>query len=74
MPSVTQDPAPPPSPQPAVPPAQRIPATDHFPTGPAVGERFPDFTLHDQHNGHVNLEAARAGRRALLVFERSARW
>ena len=57
-----------------VPPAQRMPATDDFPTGPAVGERFPDFTLRDQHNEAVRLETARAGRRALLVFQRSARW
>jgi hypothetical protein len=71
---VTQDLDPAPSSVPAVPPAQRVPASEDFPTGPAVGERFPDFTLHDQHNEHVNLEAARAGRRALLVFERSARW
>jgi hypothetical protein len=57
-----------------LPPAQRIPATDDFPTGPAVGEPFPDFTLHDQHNEHVNLSEARAGRRALIVLQRSARW
>lgn len=58
----------------SVPPAQRMPVTDVFPTGPEVGERFPDFTLHDQHNEHVSIEAGRAGRRALLVFQRSARW
>ena len=69
---MTQHPGPAPSPEPAVPPAQRVPATEDFPTGPAVGERFPDFTLRDQHNAGVNLETVRAGRRALIVFERSA--
>jgi peroxiredoxin len=39
-----------------------------------VGERFPDFTLRDQHNQEVNLMRARDGRRALLVFHRSTRW
>jgi hypothetical protein len=68
---VTQPPGPPAS---DLPPAQRIPETDDFPKGPEVGERFPDFTLHDQHNEHVSIEAARAGRRALIVFQRSARW
>lgn len=57
-----------------VPPTRRMPESDDFPTGPAIGERFPDFTLHDQHNQHVSIEAGRAGRRALIVFQRSARW
>lgn len=61
----------PPSP---IPPAQRMPDTDDFPTGPAVGTRFPDFTLRNQHNELVHLEVARADRKALLVFQRSARW
>jgi peroxiredoxin len=51
-----------------------MPASDDFPTGPAIGERFPDFTLHDQRNQHVGLDAARAGRKGLIVFQRSARW
>ena len=51
-----------------------MPATDDFPTGPAVGERFPDFTLRNQRNQLVRLETARADRKALLVFQRSARW
>ncbi len=61
-------------PSPVVPPAQRMPATDDFPTGPAVGEHFPDFTLRNQRNEAVRLETARAGRKALIVFQRSARW
>ena len=62
------------APPPEVPPAQRMPATDDFPTGPALGERFPDVTLRNQRNEVVEFEAARAGRRALIVFQRSARW
>ena len=42
--------------------------------GPAVGERFPDVRLPDQTGQIVDLHAARAGRRALVVFYRSARW
>jgi len=42
--------------------------------GPAVGEHFPDVTLPDQHGQHVNLHQARNGRRALVVFHRSAGW
>ncbi len=57
-----------------VPAAQRMPATDEFPTGPAVGERFPDVTLRNQRGEAVHLEEARAGRRALVVFQRSSRW
>lgn len=42
--------------------------------GPAVGQPFPDVRLPDQ-NGHVlDLNEARAGRSALVVFFRSARW
>jgi hypothetical protein len=61
-------------PPPSVPATQRIPPTDDFPTGPAAGARFPDFTLRNQRNEPVRLENARAGRRALIVFQRSARW
>jgi len=42
--------------------------------GPAVGDRFPDVILPNQHGSSVNLHAARAGRRALVVFHRSAGW
>jgi peroxiredoxin len=51
-----------------------MPATDDFPTGPSLGERFPDATLRNQRNELVKLHEARAGRRALIVFQRSARW
>jgi peroxiredoxin len=42
--------------------------------GPAVGERFPDVILPDQHGQRINLHQARNGRRALVVFYRSASW
>ncbi len=57
-----------------VPPTRRMPATDDFPTGPAIGERLPDFTLPDQSGEPVNFIKARAGKRALVVFQRSTRW
>lgn len=50
------------------------PAAPTFPTGPAIGTVFPDFTLLDQHGTPVNLAAARAGRRAMIVVYRSAAW
>lgn len=42
--------------------------------GPAVGERFPDIVLPDQSGEIVDLHRARAGRRALVHFFRSAGW
>jgi peroxiredoxin len=42
--------------------------------GPAVGERFPDVMLPDQHGTTIDLHQAQAGRRALVVFHRSAGW
>lgn len=42
--------------------------------GPAVGERFPDVMLPDQHGHAVHVHQARDGRRALVVFYRSAAW
>jgi len=42
--------------------------------GPAVGERFPDVILPDQHGQRINLHQVRNGRRALVVFYRSASW
>jgi len=53
---------------------RRMPATDDFPTGPAVGETLPDFTLPDQRGEQVNFTKAREGKRALVVFQRSTRW
>jgi peroxiredoxin len=42
--------------------------------GPRVGERFPDVRLADQSGAIVDLHDHRAGRRALVIFYRSARW
>jgi peroxiredoxin len=42
--------------------------------GPAVGEPFPDVMLPDQHGNMTSLHQARGGRRALVVFHRSASW
>ena len=42
--------------------------------GPAVGERFPDVSLPDQHGTTIDLHQARAGRRAVVLFHRSAGW
>ena len=55
-------------------PTGRMPESDDFPTGPAVGEPLPDFTLPDQHGQRVNFAQARDGKRALVIFHRSARW
>jgi hypothetical protein len=42
--------------------------------GPRVGDRFPDVVLPDQRGQPVDLHNARAGRKALVVFYRSAGW
>lgn len=57
-----------------VPPGRRFPASDEFPTGPAVGEPLPDFTLSDQRGQAVSLSEAMAGQRAVVFFHRSAAW
>ncbi len=44
------------------------------PTGPAVGQAVPDFSLQDQ-NGHTQtLKSILGPKGALLVFYRSADW
>ncbi len=42
--------------------------------GPRVGEVFPDVRLPDQRGAVVDLHRARAGRGAVVVFYRSAKW
>jgi len=42
--------------------------------GPAIGARFPDLHLPDQTGEPIDLHQARAGRPAVVVFYRSARW
>ncbi len=51
-----------------------LPQIDFATVGPPVGARFPDVRLPDQHDRVVDLHGARDGRRALIVFYRSARW
>jgi hypothetical protein len=45
-----------------------------FSPGPPVGSAMPDIVLPDQDGRVVDLHADRAGRRALLLFHRSADW
>lgn len=42
--------------------------------GPPVGSLFPDVRLPDQHGRLIDMHRARAHRRALVVFHRSALW
>ncbi|HUX88828.1 MAG TPA: hypothetical protein VMW65_17620 [Chloroflexota bacterium] len=51
-----------------------LPALDFTHIGPAVGERFPEVALPNQHGEIVKLHQARAGRQALIVIYRSASW
>ena len=55
-------------------PARRYPASEEFPTGPAVGERLPDFELPNQHGEMVDFHADRGGSKSIVVFYRSAVW
>lgn len=50
------------------------PTATTIPTGPAIGDPFPDFTLPDQHGKPVSFAAARGERRAMVVVVRSASW
>ncbi|MDQ2786682.1 MAG: redoxin domain-containing protein [Chloroflexota bacterium] len=54
--------------------AMNTATTPTFPTGPAIGEVFPDFTLPDQHGNPVHFSSARGGKRAMIVVHRSASW
>ena len=51
-----------------------LPVVDFSRIGPDVGTRFPDVVLPDQHGRMIDLHGERAGRRALVVFYRSAAW
>ena len=51
-----------------------LPPRDFSTIGPREGTRFPDVVLPDQSGAAVDLHAARRGRRALVVFYRSADW
>ncbi len=43
-------------------------------TGPAIGERLPDFELPDAFGRAVSFHADRGQSKAALVFYRSAVW
>ena len=55
-------------------PARRYPASDAFPTGPAIGERLPEFTLTNQHGVPIDFHKSRGNAKAIVVFYRSAVW
>lgn len=48
------------------------PAGEDFGTGPGIGEVVPAFALPDQRGRRVSYEGG--GRRALILFYRSASW
>jgi hypothetical protein len=54
--------------------AMPMPPRDFSQLGPNEGERFPGVLLPDQTGTAVDLHGARAGRKAIVVFHRSAEW
>jgi hypothetical protein len=68
---MTQQPPPTDEPTPA---GKRMPESDSFPSGPAVGEVLPNFTLPNQRGEAIDFSTARDGHKALVVFHRSTRW
>lgn len=55
-------------------PGRRYPASHEFPTGPAIGERLPAFSLPSQHGRLVDYHADRGSSKSVVVFYRSAVW
>jgi len=47
---------------------------DGHSTGPEIGELLPDFTLPDTSGKPIGFHVDRGGRKAVLVFYRSAVW
>jgi hypothetical protein len=47
---------------------------DGTPTGPAIGERLPDFELTDHTGRRVRFHEDRGDAKAAVVFYRSAVW
>jgi len=47
---------------------------DGYRTGPAIGEKVPDFSLPDQHGKSRALRELMGPQGVLLVFSRSADW
>ena len=59
---------------PASHPGRRYPASQEFPTGPAIGERLPEFALPNQRGRVVDYHADRGDSKSIVVFYRSAVW
>ena len=55
-------------------PGRRYPAEHEFPTGPAIGERLPEFELPNQNGELIDFHADRGDSKAVVVFYRSAVW
>ncbi|MGH1493114.1 MAG: hypothetical protein ACRBK7_27575 [Acidimicrobiales bacterium] len=53
---------------------QRQPLAVGAPTGPAIGERLPDFTLAGARGRTVSFHEDRGQSKAAVVFFRSAVW
>ena len=47
---------------------------DHHATGPEVGTQLPNFTLPDASGNAIDFHQHRNGRKAVVVFYRSAVW
>ncbi len=45
-----------------------------FPTGPEIGERLPEIVAPSHRGQIIDINQARAGRPAAVVFHRSAVW
>jgi hypothetical protein len=55
-------------------PGRRYPASQHFPTGPEIGERLPTFSLPNQQGQLIDYHADRGDSKSIVVFYRSAVW
>ncbi len=51
-----------------------VPPGEVFSPGPSVGSLLADIVLPDQDGRTIDLHAHRAGRRAVVLFHRSADW
>ena len=54
--------------------ALALPLLASVASGPAIGERVPDFRLRDQNGATHTLSSVLGPKGALLVFFRSADW
>lgn len=53
---------------------RHMPEIDFERVGPAVGTKMPGLRLRDQSGRLIDLHGYIAGRKALVVFYRSAKW